>query len=128
MLHPIFSLLINRPELVVEHVAGYAALVHQEASSASSDVARRAAAWAIVILSGALFLGLAGAAVMLGFLMGQFHWALVAVPSFMLVMAGVAYGIAKKPFAPERFNEIKAQLQADMQTLRTVSEARNHGR
>ena len=27
MLHPIFSLLIRRPELALDHVAGYAALV-----------------------------------------------------------------------------------------------------
>jgi hypothetical protein len=128
MLHPIFSLLINRPELVVDHVAGYAALVQQEASSAGSDVARRAAAWAVAILSIALFLGLAGGAVMLGTLQGQFHWVLVAVPGFMLALACMAFGIAKKPMAPDRFNEIKAQLQADMQTLRAVSEARHHGR
>lgn len=128
MLHPIFSLLINRPELVVDHVAGYAALVQQEAASASTDVVRRAAAWAVTILSAALFLGLAGGAVMLGMLHGQFHWVLVAVPGCMLAIALIAYGIAKKPMAADRFNEIKAQLQADMQTLRTVNEARHHGR
>jgi hypothetical protein len=128
MLHPIFSLLINRPELVVDHVAGYAALVQQEAASASTDVVRRVAAWAVTILSAALFLGLAGGAVMLGTLQGQFHWVLVAVPGFMLAIALLAYSVAKKPMAADRFNEIKAQLQADMQTLRTVNEARHHGR
>ena len=29
--HPLFSVLIRRPELVVDHLSGYAALVQQEA-------------------------------------------------------------------------------------------------
>ena len=41
MVHPIFSVLITRPELVMDHVAGYAALVQEEASTVGVQVARR---------------------------------------------------------------------------------------
>jgi hypothetical protein len=43
MLHPIFSVLIHKPELVIDHFAGYAALVQEEASSVGGEVAKRAA-------------------------------------------------------------------------------------
>jgi hypothetical protein len=42
MVHPIFSVLITKPELVMEHVAGYASLMREEASSVGSEVAKRA--------------------------------------------------------------------------------------
>lgn len=126
MLHPLFSLLINRPELVVDHVAGYAALVQQEAASAGGEVLRRGLAWCLALLGLAVFVALAGGALMLGVLQGQFHWVLVAVPGVVLALAGVAFSTARKPMAPDRFNEIKTQLHADMQTLRDVEEAR-HG-
>ncbi|MEP6792105.1 MAG: hypothetical protein ABI907_12095, partial [Ramlibacter sp.] len=80
MIHPIFSVLVSRPDLVVDHVAGYASLVHQEASSVGAQVARRAVAWGIAVLSLTVFLVLAGSAVMLGVMYGEFHWVLVAVP------------------------------------------------
>ncbi|HSV52844.1 MAG TPA: hypothetical protein VLJ57_12040 [Burkholderiaceae bacterium] len=127
MLHPLFSLLINRPELVADHVAGYAALVQQEASSAGAEVLRRSLAWCLATLGLAVFVALAGGALMLGVLHGQFHWVLVAVPGVALVLAGAAFSAARKPMTPDRFNEIKSQLHADMQTLRSVGEER-HGR
>jgi hypothetical protein len=127
MLHPLFSLLINRPELVADHVAGYAALVQQEASSAGAEVLRRGVAWLLAIFSVAVFVALAGGAVMLGVLQGQFHWVLVAVPGVVLVLACVAFTRAKTPMPPDRFHEVKTQIHADLQTLRSVGEA-HHGR
>ena len=51
MVHPIFSVLITKPELVMEHVAGYASLVREEASSVGKDVARRAIAWGVTLFA-----------------------------------------------------------------------------
>ena len=102
MVHPIFSVLISKPELVMEHVAGYAALLRDEASSAGVQVARRAIAWAVTLISLLLFLILAGVAVMLGAVNDRFHWALLLVPALALgsglaaVLAGVvAWGFAQ---------------------------------
>ena len=64
MVHPIFSVLITKPELVMEHVAGYAALMRDEASSVGKEVAKRAVAWAVTLFSLLVFLILAGVAAM----------------------------------------------------------------
>lgn len=120
LVHPIFSVLVSRPELVMDHVAGYAALVQEEATSAGTEVAKRAAAWAVCGVGALLFLVFAGVAVMLGAMHGEFHWALVVVPAVPLVLAAVAFGKARRPMPAKAFAELKAQLDADAQVLRTL--------
>jgi hypothetical protein len=80
MIHPIFSVLVRRPELVMDHVAGYAALVQEEASTVGVEVAKRAIAWGVAVLGLIVFLLLAGVAIMLGAMLDEFHWTLVVVP------------------------------------------------
>jgi uncharacterized membrane protein YqjE len=121
MLHPIFSVLINRPELVLDHVAGYAALVRDEASTVGADMARRAVAWGVAVLCLLVFLVLAGVAVMLGAMHGQFHWLLLAVPGVPLAIGAIAAALALQQRLPARaFSELRQQLDADAQALRTV--------
>ena len=120
MLHPIFSVLISKPELVMEHVAGYAALVRDEASTAGVQVARRAIAWGVTLASALLFLILAGVAVMLGAVTEQFRWALVIVPGIALATAITAFMVARKPLPAKAFGELKAQIDADAQVLRSI--------
>jgi uncharacterized integral membrane protein len=119
MVHPIFSVLITRPELVVDHVAGYAALVQEEASTVGVQVARRAAAWAVCGVGVLVFLVLAGVACMLG-ATSEFHWTLVIVPAVPLVLAAIAFAVARKPLPDHAFNELRSQLDADAQALRTM--------
>jgi len=120
MLHPIFSVLVHKPELVIDHMAGYAALVQEEASSVGGEVMRRAVAWGVAALSALVFLVLAGVAVMVGTLHGQFHWVLVVAPGVPLVSAVVAWNIARQRLPAQAFSELKAQLDADAQALRTI--------
>lgn len=120
LVHPIFSVLVSRPDLVIDHVAGYAALAQEEATSVGTEVARRAIAWAVVGVAALLFLVFAGVAVMLGAMHESFHWALVVVPAIPLVAAAVAFGIARKRLPAKAFAELKAQLDADVQVLRTL--------
>lgn len=119
MVHPIFSVLITRPELVVDHVAGYAALVQEEASSVGLEVAKRVIAWAVAAVGLLIFLLLAGIAVMLGAL-HEFHWALVLAPGVALLVAVGAWSYARKSLPSKAFSELKAQLGADAQALRTL--------
>ena len=114
ILHPIFSVLIHKPELVFDHVAGYAALVQEEASSVGGEVARRVIAWAVAGVGAIVFLVLAGV------MQGEFHWILVAVPAVPLVLALLAWNVARKRLPTQAFAELKAQLDADAQTLRTL--------
>ncbi|MGZ5195066.1 MAG: hypothetical protein ACXWJM_07830 [Ramlibacter sp.] len=120
MLHPIFSLLIKRPELVIDHVAGYAALVQEEASSVGTEVAKRAIAWVVTLFGLLIFLVLAGVAAMLGVMQGEFHWILLVVPGIALVIAVVAWGFARQRLPAKAFTELKAQLDADAQALRAA--------
>lgn len=120
MLHPIFSVLVSRPELVMDHVAGYAALVQEEASSVGGEVARRAIAWVATFAGALVFLVLAGVAAMLGVMHGQFHWILVVAPGIPLLLSAVAWTIARRRLPAKAFTELKAQLDADAQTLRTL--------
>src|SRR5439155_20131331 len=120
MVHPIFSVLINRPELIVDHIAGYAALLREETSTVGSEVTRRAIAWGVTIVSGLVFLVLLGLAVMLGALLEQFHWALVVVPGVPLALAVAAWSVARQRLPEKAFTELKAQLDADAQALRAI--------
>jgi len=122
MVHPIFSVLITRPELVMDHVAGYAALVQEEASTVGVQVARRAAGWAVCAVGLLVFLVLAGVAFMIGATSG-YHWALLVVPAVPLVIAIGAFFVAKKPVPSNAFTELRAQLDADAQALRTMGAA-----
>ncbi|MFC5498315.1 hypothetical protein ACFPOE_12290 [Caenimonas terrae] len=118
LVHPIFKVLIRRPELVVDHLSGYAALAQQEASVIGAEVLRRAVAWGVAAASFMVFLMLAGVAVMLGFMQGEFHWVLVLAPGAALALALVAMTIARNPLPTQAFVELRGQLEADAQALR----------
>jgi hypothetical protein len=51
----------------------------------------------------------------------QFHWALVVVPGVALAILVVAMLRARKPFATERFPELKAQIDSDARALRMAA-------
>jgi len=119
LVHPIFSVLVSRPELVMDHMAGYAALAQEEASSVGSEVVKRAAAWAVCGVGALLFVLFAGIAVMLG-AVHEFHWALLVVPALPLVLAVAAFMVARKKMPGRAFAELRAQLDADAQALRTL--------
>ena len=119
--HPIFKVLIRRPELVVDHLSGYAALAQQEASTLGAEVLRRAIAWGAAAACLLVFLMLAGVAVMLGFMQGEFHWVLVLAPGVMLALAVVAIVIARDPLPTQAFVELRGQLEADAQALRMAN-------
>ena len=121
MLHPLFSTLVQRPDLVVDHVSAYAALFHEEASRAGAELVTRVVAWTLALLSAVVFLGLAGVALMLGLMQNQFHWVLVAVPGVALTLVVIAILRARKPLQSERFPELKAQIDNDVEALRMAA-------
>ena len=120
MVHPIFSVLISKPELVMDHVSGYASLMRDEASTVGLAVAKRAVAWAVALFSLLVFLVLTGVAAMLAAMHQEFHWMLVLAPCTPLALALVAWNIARKPLPEKAFTELKAQLEADAQALRSA--------
>ncbi len=121
MLHPLFSTVIQRPDLVADHVSAYAALFSQELGAMGGRVIARLVAWVLFVLCGFLFLSLAGVALMLGFLQNQFHWMLIAAPGVALLMTTAAFLKARQPLPSEHFPELKAQLDNDVHALRTAA-------
>lgn len=118
LVHPIFKVLVRRPELVVDHLSGYAALATQEASTLGTEVLRRAIAWGVAAVAFIVFLVLAGVALMLGFMQAEFHWVLVLAPGAALALALVAMVMARKSLPTQAFVELRGQLEADAQALR----------
>lgn len=124
MLHPIYGTVLGHPELVGDHLANYGALVKEEISSATRGVVSRLVAAVVAGVSALLALGLIGIALMLGALHG-FHWALVAVPVAAVLIAAIAGFIAARPSQFHPFNDLRAQVDADLNALHAASEARH---
>jgi hypothetical protein len=122
MLHPLFTLLIRKPELVVEHLAAYGSLVHEEVSDVGVQLATRLAAWGAMVVMASVFVTLTGIAVMLGFTLDTFHWALVIVPLVALLATVLCFLYARTPMPATRFDGLKAQIDADVQALRIAGE------
>lgn len=127
MLHPIFSTLIARPDLVVDHLSAYAALVGEEAATTGRDLQVRVLAWAVAGVAALVFVLLAGVAVMVGVLHDRFHWVLVLVPGLALLTMLVALLASRRPTPQQRFAELRRQIAADIGLLRMSSGA-DHGR
>jgi len=125
MLHPIFSTVVSRPDLVVDHLAAYVDLATQEATSTGNDLLVRVAGMVLAGLLAFLFLGLAGVALMLGLLQDRFHWALLAVPGAVLLLAAVVLLATRRPPPGQRFAELRRQFAADLGLLRTSGD--HHG-
>ena len=121
MLHPLFSTLIQRPDLLVEHLSAYGALFHLEATQAGSALFKRYLAWAIAGIFGLVFILFAGFAVMLGVLQNQFHWVLLAVPGCAFLLMLIAIFKANVSHSETGFTELKAQISSDVQALKTAA-------
>ena len=120
MLHPLFSTLVHRPDLVMDHVSAYAALAQAQAQEAGSQWLGRAIAWALVAGGALLFVVFAGVALMLGLVLDRFHWVLVGVPGACLLVTLLAYVRTRRETTGDAFAELKAQFDDDVRALRSV--------
>lgn len=120
MFHPVFSLVLGRPDLIAEHLANYGALVQEEASETGRGIATKVISGMVALVSASLALGLAGVAVMLGGLHGTFHWVLVIVPGVAALLAAVCAWMALRPVTNNGFADVRAQVEADIRALRAA--------
>lgn len=125
MSHPLFNILVQRPDLVVNHLFAYGALVKQETAEAGIALRNKLLFWGSAVVLICVSLGLAGVALMLGAVQGQFHWVFVAVPCAMLFLGCIAVGFAIRPLQEAQFSQIKRQLDDDLLVLRTAASVRN---
>lgn len=121
MLHPVFSTLVQRPDLLADHLGAYTDLLRQEAGLWRADWLQRVLAWVLVWIGAVVFLILSGTALMLGMLQ-NFHWVLVVVPGVCLTLTWLALWRARAPLPAQRFRDIRAQLRSDLNALREAAE------
>jgi hypothetical protein len=126
MLHPIYSTMLERPDLVADHLGNYVALVREEASSAGRGLVARIIAGVLAVISALMALGLIGIAVMLGVMHGRFDWVLVAVPGVAVVIAIAAGLYAARSAEFHGFEDIRAQIEADVRALHIAGGSREH--
>jgi len=117
MFHPIYSTVLGHPELVADHLANYGALIKAEALEVKKSIIRRIISAAIAVVTALLAVIFAGVAIMLGGVNGNFHWTLVAVPGVFLVIAGVTATIAARDSTFQGFQDLRAQVNADIHAL-----------
>jgi hypothetical protein len=120
-MHPLLLTLVRRPDLIVNHLGAYAALLKQETNDASKALISRVLVWFIALMSMAISVVLTGTALMLGVLQNQFHWILVAVPGAMAICALGALAWAKQNVVASHFSNIKTQLVNDAAALSTAA-------
>lgn len=126
MLHPLYSTVLGHPELVANHLANYVALVKEEAGEAGRGLVERIIAGVLAVISALMAFGLTGVAVMLGVLHGSFNWVLVIVPAVAVLVAMIAAYVASRSTHSHGFEDLRAQLDADVRALHLAGEQRGH--
>ena len=126
MLHPIFTVLLRNPELIVNHLAGYAQLMKVEVSAAGQNISKRIVSGIISVVSALLALIMLGVAVMLGVMHGSFNWILVVIPGMAATVAVICAVIASRPAQSNAFFDLRDQFRADVEAFNSLKE-KNRG-
>ncbi len=125
MIHPLLKVLISRPDLIADHVAGYGHLMAAQAGVAAVQMRVRAMLAVSAVVGLALGLGLAGVALLLlgvvPLAQMPFPWLLAAVPGTPLLLAGACVVLLKRRPAGWSLDAVRAQLAADAALLREAS-------
>lgn len=117
---------LRRPELLATHLANYSTLIKAEVTAVGTSLVVRAVSAVIALVALLLALGLSGIAVMLGFLHGSFHWALVIVPGVAWLISLIGIGRAMKATSlDQKVDAVKDEVDADFRMLKLVQKAKN---
>ncbi len=128
MFHPLLRLLASRPELLADHLAGYAELVGAQVVEARASLKRRAALLTGAVVMGALGIGLAGVALLLVGVVPiddmPAPWLLLAGPALPLVVAALCWRSASRAPAIWSMSLLREQWAADVELLREAGDGR----
>lgn len=124
-MHPLFALLVTRPQLLVEHALAYSALLNQESGLAYAAWRRQTLLWLVALGCAAVALVLAGVAVMLWAVtpVAPVHapWVLLGVPLLPLAVAVVC--VWRAPGTDDNFARLTRQVEDDLAMLRAAASA-----
>jgi hypothetical protein len=122
MMHPLFTTLATRPELLAEHAGAYMALACAEAGEVSQTLRARARLLATLVVSLSLGVGLGGVALLLWAVVPlqqmPLPWLLPLVPGVLLLLAGYCWLALRRPAGQGAFQALREQLAADAALLR----------
>lgn len=131
MLVPLFNLVTHRPDLIIDHLAGYLKLAQDELNDAKTQVIRRAIAGAVALVFAVAFIVLAGTALMLTTVMTPQPQPaiattvmLIAVPGVALLAAIIAAIVAMKSPTDTPAVSFADHVQRDIQAFRQVIKAK----
>lgn len=117
MIYALLKAAVLKPRLLAAHLHNYGEFIRSEMQGTVRQWAVKAVAFAVFGIGMLAFLILSGVAAMIGVLLNQYHWVLLAVPAVPLVVAFVALIVALQKTAGQGMNNIKQQFAADMQAL-----------
>jgi hypothetical protein len=115
--HPLLRLVLQRPDLMVEHASAYAALAADEGSAALGRVLRQRAWQLLAALCLAIALVLAGVSLLLWAALPVvavgLRWVMFAVPAVPLLAAVAAWLAARPATTGPAFAGLMAQAEID---------------
>jgi len=134
MLVPLFNLVSHRPDLIIDHLAGYLKLAQDEVNGVKQQVVRRAIAGAVALVFAVAFVVLAGVALMLGNVtVMPTHpllintTVLIAVPGVAFLAAVIAAIVAVRSGNDGTPVSFADHIQRDIQAFRRVLQAKEEG-
>lgn len=115
-------IVIERPDLIIDHALAYAALAQREIESVKQHWIRRVVAGAVALASAFSFVVLSGVAMMMC-AVAQFRvdatWVLLAVPGAMLAITLVAAMVALSKGTPPT-ESLGDQIRIDLKAIRSA--------
>jgi len=126
MIHPLFTTLATRPQLLVEHLGAYAELAAVEASETAVLLRQRIVLGLLLGIGALLGLLLTGVALLLLAIVPlpqmPLPWLLIAVPAVPLVLALACWLRMRGQSFAVPFELLRSQLAQDSALLREAGE------
>lgn len=115
--HPLLRLVVQRPDLVIEHASAYAALAANEGSAALARMLRQRAWQLLALLCFAMGAVLAGVSLLLWAALPQvavgLRWLMFVVPGVPLLAAVAAWLVSRPETHGPAFEGLAAQVRID---------------
>lgn len=127
MIHPLFRLLVSEPQMLAEHVEGYAELVAEEVGAATERVKRRVLLHAVSVVAILVALLMASMALLLWAAIPTENmrapWVLLIAPAAPALVAVWAQVAARSRSSDSKgMTAIREQFAADAAMLKSVTE------
>lgn len=123
-MHPLFTLLATRPQLLIDHAQAYGGLFHEEFGQSFTAWRRWAMLQALGLCCLSVAIVLGGVAVMLWAVTPPLAihapWGLWVMPLAPLLAALVCTALAARQAPTDSFGDLGRQLDADLAMLRAA--------